>query len=75
MREMQRSVRRVMVKEALAQADGNRSGAARLLEVSRQAVQQIVRDQDPEDQAQLGTSPVAYGEQPPALAFSKRSAS
>lgn len=75
MREMQRSVRRVMVKEALAQADGNRSGAARLLEVSRQAVQQIVRDQDPEDEAPLGTSPVAHGEQPPALAFSKRTAS
>lgn len=45
MRELQRQVRSVMVKEALALASGSRSGAARLLEVSRQAVQQIVRGQ------------------------------
>jgi DNA-binding NtrC family response regulator len=43
MREMQQEVRRVMVKEALALTDGNRSGAARLLHVTRQAVQQMVR--------------------------------
>lgn len=42
MREVQSEVRRVMVKEALARSDGSRSGAARLLQVTRQAVQQIV---------------------------------
>ncbi len=43
MRELQNEVRRVMVKEALAQTEGSRSGAARLLHVTRQAVQQILR--------------------------------
>jgi DNA-binding NtrC family response regulator len=43
MRELQREVRRLMVDEALARADGSRSGAARLLHVTRQAVQQIIR--------------------------------
>ncbi len=43
MRELQRQVRSVMVKEALARTEGNRSGAARLLDVSRQAIQQILR--------------------------------
>ncbi len=46
MRELQREVRRVMVKEALAQTEGSRSGAARLLHVTRQAVQQMVRSKD-----------------------------
>ena len=45
MRELQREVRRVMVKEALAKTEGSRSGAARLLHVTRQAVQQIVRSE------------------------------
>jgi DNA-binding NtrC family response regulator len=44
MRALQQEVRRVMVREALARAEGSRSGAARLLWVTRQAVQQIVRD-------------------------------
>jgi len=44
MRELQQEVRRVMVREALARTEGSRSGAARLLWVTRQAVQQIVRD-------------------------------
>ncbi len=43
MRDLQRQVRRVMVKEALARTEGSRSGAARLLDVSRQAIQQILR--------------------------------
>lgn len=43
MRQVQREVRRVMVKEALAKTGGSRSGAARLLQVTRQAVQQIIR--------------------------------
>jgi DNA-binding NtrC family response regulator len=45
MKELQHEVRRVMVKEALAQTEGSRSGAARLLHVTRQAVQQIVRSE------------------------------
>lgn len=50
MRELQREVRRVMVKEALAQTEGSRSGAARLLNVTRQAVQQILRsEKEPPD--------------------------
>ena len=44
MRELQGEVRRVMVEQALAKAEGSRSGAARLLSVSRQAVQQMVRE-------------------------------
>ena len=40
-------VRRVMVKEALALTEGSRSGAARLLKVTRQAVQQMLRSDDP----------------------------
>ena len=43
MRELQRQVRSAMVKEALARTEGSRSGAARLLDVSRQAIQQILR--------------------------------
>lgn len=45
MRDLQRDVRRVMVKEALARTEGSRSGAARLLHVSRQAVQQMLRSE------------------------------
>lgn len=43
LRDVQRDVREVMTREALAVARGNRSRAARLLQVSRQAVQQILR--------------------------------
>lgn len=43
MRELQQEVRRVMVTEALARTEGSRSGAARLLKVTRQAVQQMLR--------------------------------
>jgi DNA-binding NtrC family response regulator len=42
LREVQREVRRVMVTEALARTEGSKSGAARLLQVSRQALQQIL---------------------------------
>ena len=49
MRELQREVRRVMVNEALALTEGSRSGAARLLHVTRQAVQQILRGSHPAD--------------------------
>ena len=43
MRELQQRVRSVMVGQALALSSGSRSGAARLLDVSRQAIQQISR--------------------------------
>jgi DNA-binding response OmpR family regulator len=43
MRELQGRVRSVMVRQALALMEGSRSGAARLLDVSRQAVQQMLR--------------------------------
>ncbi len=43
MRELQRRVRSAMIHQALALNQGSRSGAARLLDVSRQALQQILR--------------------------------
>jgi len=55
LRELQQEVRRVMVREALAHSDGNRSGAARLLHVTRQAVQQMLRA-DPEAEPNQGPS-------------------
>lgn len=44
MRELQKIVRLAMVEQALALAHNSRSGAARLLNLTRQAVQQIVRE-------------------------------
>lgn len=44
--EIQAAVRRSMVEQALSLSGGNRTGAARLLKVSRQAVQQMIRDLD-----------------------------
>jgi CheY-like chemotaxis protein len=43
MRDLQKHVREVMVEQAMALSDGSRRRAARLLDVSRQAIQQIVR--------------------------------
>lgn len=43
LREMQDSVRHAMIRQALALSQGSRAGAARLLDVSRQAVQQMLR--------------------------------
>jgi two-component system response regulator RegA len=43
LRDVQNDVRRVMVDQALGKAKGSRSGAARLLYVTRQAVQQALR--------------------------------
>lgn len=42
-REVETEVRRLMVDEALARADGSRRGAARLLSISRQLLQHILR--------------------------------
>ncbi len=41
--EIEREVRATMLDEALARTDGNRRGAARLLDVSRQLVQRMIR--------------------------------
>ena len=49
MRQLQQRVRSVMVGQALALTSGSRSGAARLLDVSRQAVQQITRARNKTD--------------------------
>jgi DNA-binding NtrC family response regulator len=44
LQDVQAGVRRIMVEQALAMTAGNRTEAARLLGVSRQAVQQAIRD-------------------------------
>jgi transcriptional regulator with GAF, ATPase, and Fis domain len=41
LRDMQSDVRRVMLSQAIARANGSRSGAARILQVTRQAIQQV----------------------------------
>ncbi len=46
MQSVIRDVRRTMLDQALGLSRGSRSGAARLLAISRQAVQQIVRDRE-----------------------------
>lgn len=46
--DVQREVRRLMIEEAFART-GSRSGAARLLQVTRQAVQQALREAPPEE--------------------------
>jgi DNA-binding NtrC family response regulator len=51
LREVTSRMRNAMIDEALARSGGSRSGAARLLEVSRQAVQQIVRQVEDGGQA------------------------
>jgi two-component system, response regulator RegA len=54
LREVQGEVRRVMIEQALAKAGNSRSGAARLLDLTRQAVQQIVRELDAGDRRRGG---------------------
>jgi two-component system response regulator RegA len=54
LREVQGGVRRVMIEQALAKAGNSRSGAARLLDLTRQAVQQIVRELDAGDRRRGG---------------------
>jgi DNA-binding NtrC family response regulator len=49
LREVTARVRNVMIDEALARTHGSRSGAARLLDVSRQAVQQSIRSTDSDE--------------------------
>ena len=47
LREMQSEVRRVMLEQAIARSGGSRSGAARLLQVTRQAIQQVFHRRTP----------------------------
>lgn len=54
MRELQSRVRSVMIDQALALSEGSCTGAARLLRISRQAVQQVER-QRLRDRAQAGS--------------------
>jgi two-component system response regulator RegA len=54
LREVQGEVLRVMIEQALAKAHNSRSGAARLLDLTRQAVQQIVRELDAGDRRRGG---------------------
>jgi transcriptional regulator with PAS, ATPase and Fis domain len=42
--DMVRQVRKTMLEQAMARSGGNRVQAAKLLEVSRQAVQQLIKD-------------------------------
>ena len=46
--DVESQVRQAMVREALARANGNRRGAARLLGVSRQFLQHVLRRMDDE---------------------------
>ena len=46
LRDIQDDVRRSMVAEALARSKGNRSAAAKLLRVTRQAIQKFIRRND-----------------------------
>ena len=54
LRQVQGEVRRVMIEQALAKAHNSRSGAARLLDLTRQAVQQIVRELDANERRRGG---------------------
>lgn len=44
LKDVEQEVRSTMVEEALGRSDGKRKGAARLLQISRQLLQYIVRD-------------------------------
>ena len=57
LREVQGEVRRVMIEQALAKARNSRSGAARLLDLTRQAVQQIVRELETGERRRGGRDP------------------
>lgn len=63
LRDLQNDVRRTMVEEALAQSQGSRTGAARLLGITRQAVQQILRDRSDEESPETDDGAGAGDEQ------------
>jgi two-component system response regulator RegA len=50
------NVRNLMLDEAIAKADGSRSGAARLLRVTRQAIQQVFHRRPPGDPPEGGSA-------------------
>ncbi|HVH07920.1 MAG TPA: response regulator [Myxococcota bacterium] len=49
LKDMQNRVRNIMLDEAIAKSGGSRSGAARLLKVTRQAIQQVFHRQQSDD--------------------------
>jgi len=49
LRDFQDKTRRMLIDQALALAEGSLSGAGRLLHISRQAVQQVVRERSGND--------------------------
>ena len=49
LKPMLNNVRDAMLEQAIAKADGSRSGAARLLQVTRQAIQQVFHRRSPDD--------------------------
>ena len=54
MRETQADVRNMMYEEAMALSQGSRRGAARLLGVTRQAVQQMAKEHSGDDPVTVG---------------------
>ena len=56
-REVLERVRRSMAEQALAMSAGNKTGAARLLGITRQAVQQLIRDLDLTDSQRPQANP------------------
>ena len=59
-REVQAEIRQTMLSQAMALAEGKKNRAARLLGVTRQAVQQMIRQPKPDDRD--------GGDEPPASA-------
>ena len=56
-KEVQRLVKRTMLAKALALTQGNLTHAARLLGVTRQAVQQMIKELDPDSDIDHGEVP------------------
>ncbi len=61
-RELEIAVRRTMVLEALRRSNGNRRAAARLLGVSRQHLQHMLRAIEPDNDASERVSSTACGD-------------
>jgi DNA-binding NtrC family response regulator len=61
-REVLERVRRSMAEQALAMSAGNKTGAARLLGITRQAVQQLIRDLDLSDSQRPQPEPEPDGD-------------
>jgi len=63
LRTVQDNVRRAMIRQALALSEGSRAGAARLLDVTRQAVQQMLRPESWPDGWEPGALPPVEGDE------------